>query len=84
MGRLVTCCDQATPTNMERQRSFFRYGRMPIVSVAMTVFVAGIAVLNVAHPLLHPFEGGSLDALLANGNLWALAWLDFTSGMAGD
>jgi len=38
---------------------------------AMVVFVAIVAVLNIAHPFLHAFEGGGLDAILAQVDAFA-------------
>lgn len=42
-----------------------------ILSTGSAVFVAGVALVNGAHPILHVFEEGSLDAVL--GYLNALA-----------
>lgn len=36
--------------------------------VAMTALL----ILTVAHPLLHPYEGGALDPLIAGLHDWAL------------
>jgi hypothetical protein len=32
-----------------------------------------LLVLTVAHPLLHPFEGGALDPVIASLHVWAIA-----------
>lgn len=42
------------------------------VCLLRPIVVVGVVVLNLAHPLLHSFEGGTLDLLLMQLDLWAM------------